>query len=141
MYGQIEEIGAGNALLIVMQLAFAGIVVIMLDEMLEKGYGLGSGISLFIACNICENIIWKAFSPITIRHESETEFEGAVVALFHFLITKQNKFSALYHAFYRTNAPNINNLMATIFVFLIVIYFQVNLTTEKTPSFIFALGL
>ena len=44
----------------------AGIIVICLDEMLQKGYGLGSGISLFIATNICENIIWKAFSPYTI---------------------------------------------------------------------------
>lgn len=28
---------------------------------LQKGYGLGSGISLFIATNICESIMWKAF--------------------------------------------------------------------------------
>jgi preprotein translocase subunit SecY len=33
--------------------------------MLQKGYGLGSGISLFIATNICETIVWKAFSPTT----------------------------------------------------------------------------
>ena len=46
-----------------MQLFFAGIIVICLDELLQNGYGLGSGISLFIATNICENIIWKAFSP------------------------------------------------------------------------------
>ena len=45
------------------QLFFAGIIVICLDELLQNGYGLGSGISLFIATNICENIIWKAFSP------------------------------------------------------------------------------
>ena len=48
----------------------AGIIVICLDEMLQKGYGLGSGISLFIATNICENIIWKAFSPYTISGPS-----------------------------------------------------------------------
>ena len=41
------------------QLFFAGIIVICLDELLQKGYGLGSGISLFIATNICESIIWK----------------------------------------------------------------------------------
>jgi preprotein translocase subunit SecY len=46
-----------------LQLFFAGILVICLDELLQKGYGLGSGISLFIATNICESIIWKAFSP------------------------------------------------------------------------------
>lgn len=56
--------------------------------MLSKGYGLGSGISLFIATNICETIVWKAFSPITTRTEYGTEYEGAVVALFHSLITR-----------------------------------------------------
>jgi protein transport protein SEC61 subunit alpha len=37
--------------LIVAQLLMAGIVVIMLDELLKKGYGLGAGISLFIVAN------------------------------------------------------------------------------------------
>lgn len=41
--------------------------MLLLDELLQKGYGLGSGISLFIATNICETIVWKAFSPTTIN--------------------------------------------------------------------------
>ena len=52
-YGNIEQIGAGNAILIVIQLTASGFIVILLDEMLQKGYGLGSGISLFIAVNVC----------------------------------------------------------------------------------------
>ncbi|KDO20240.1 hypothetical protein SPRG_21424 [Saprolegnia parasitica CBS 223.65] len=82
-------IGAGNAILIIIQLFFAGILVIILDEMLQKGYGLGSGISLFIATNICESIM-----------------------------------RALKEAFYRQNLPNVTNLLATILVFIVVIYFQ-----------------
>jgi len=124
MYGDVSKLGPGNALLIILQLTFAGIVVIMLDELLQKGYGLGSGISLFIATNICENILWKALSPITIRTEAGTEFEGAIVALVHLLITKPNKISALHHAFYRAGSPNLNSLLSTVLVFLIVIYFQ-----------------
>ena len=125
MYGDIATIGAGNAILIILQLTFAGIVVIMLDDMMQKGFGLGSGISLFIATNICENILWRALSPITIRTDSGTEFEGALISLIHQLITKPNKLNALHQAFYRTSSPNFNNLLATILVFLIVIYFQV----------------
>jgi preprotein translocase subunit SecY len=45
----------------------AGLIVLLLDELLQKGYGLGSGISLFIATNICETIVWKAFSPATVN--------------------------------------------------------------------------
>lgn len=52
MYGSVGQLGVGNAILIILQLIFAGIIVICLDELLQKGYGLGSGISLFIATNM-----------------------------------------------------------------------------------------
>merc|ERR1711924_513426 len=124
MYGDVKDLGAGNAILIIMQLFFAGVIVIVLDELLQKGYGLGSGISLFIAVNICESIVWKAFSPTTVNTGKGTEFEGAVIALFHLLITRSDKVMALKEAFYRPHAPNLTNLLATILVFFIVIYFQ-----------------
>lgn len=124
MYGDIADLGAGNSILIIIQLFFSGIIVIILDELLQKGYGLGSGISLFIATNICESIVWKAFSPTTINMGRGTEFEGAIIALFHLLITRTDKIKALKEAFYRTNLPNIWSLLATIFVFIVVIYFQ-----------------
>jgi len=63
LYGPPSELGAGIVCLLIIQLVVAGMVVILLDELLQKGYGLGSGISLFIATNICESIMWKAFSP------------------------------------------------------------------------------
>lgn len=53
-----------------------------------------------------------------------TEFEGAIIALFHLLITRNDKVRALKEAFYRQNLPNITNLLATVLVFCIVIYFQ-----------------
>jgi protein transport protein SEC61 subunit alpha len=53
-----------------------------------------------------------------------TEFEGAVIALFHLLATRNDKVRALKEAFYRTNLPNLTNLLATVLVFAIVIYFQ-----------------
>merc|ERR1719444_729282 len=124
MYGEISDLGAGNAILIIVQLFVAGMLVIVLDELLQKGYGLGSGISLFIATNICENIIWKAFTPTTINSGRGTEFEGAIIALFHMLITKNDKFRAIREALYRQNLPNLTNLLATVFVFVVVIYFQ-----------------
>merc|ERR1712028_246772 len=124
MYGEIAELGAGNAILIIVQLFIDGIIVIILDELLQKGYGLGSGISLFIATNICESIVWKAFSPTTMNTGKGTEFEGAVVAFFHLLLTRTDKVKALKEAFYRTNLPNLTNLLATVLVFMVVIYFQ-----------------
>merc|ERR1719434_164898 len=124
MYGNVNEIGYVNSILIILQLFFAGIVVLLLDELMQKGYGLGSGISLFIATNICESIIWKSFSPTTMNTGKGTEFEGAIVATFHFLASRSDKIGALRDAFYRGTAPNLTNLVATMLVFFIVIYFQ-----------------
>merc|ERR1712151_1009671 len=135
MYGDVKDLGAGNAILLILQLFFAGVIVLTLDELLQKGYGLGSGISLFIATNICENIIWKAFSPTTMNTGKGTEFEGAVIAFFHLLITRSEKISALKEAFYRQNAPNITSLFATVLLFFVVIYFQgfrVDLAVKNT---------
>ena len=48
-----------------------------------------------------------------------------MIALFHLLATRTDKIRGLREAFYRSNLPNLTNLMATILVFGIVIYFQV----------------
>ncbi len=121
MYG---EVGIGSAIMIILQLFVAGIIVLVLDELLQKGYGLGSGISLFIVTNICETIVWKAFSPTTVSTGRGTEYEGAVIALFYLLVSKSDKIRALKEAFYRQNLPNMTNLLATVLVFFVVIYFQ-----------------
>ena len=51
-------------IIIISQLLFAGIMVILLDELLQKGWGLGSGISLFIAAGVAQQIFWNIFSVI-----------------------------------------------------------------------------
>lgn len=124
MYGPLSTIGHGNALLIVAQLTVAGVILLMLDELLQKGYGLGSGINLFIASHICETVLWAAFSTHTVTTAGGTEFEGAVWSFFHLLFTRKNKITALRLALYRQNLPNITNLMATLLIFLLCIYFQ-----------------
>jgi len=69
----------------------AGIICILLDDLLQKGYGMGHGISLFIASNVCEHIFWRSFSPITLKTDAGTEFEGSVISLVHSLFTNKNK--------------------------------------------------
>merc|ERR1712029_1097626 len=100
-----------------------GIVYVM-TGMYGDPSDIGAGVSLFIATNICETIVWKSFSPATVNTGRGTEFEGAVIALFHLLATRQDKVRALREAFYRQNLPNLMNLMATILIFGVVIYFQ-----------------
>ena len=120
MYGSINDIGAMRALLIVIQLTIASVLVNLLDEILTKGYGIGSAISLFIATNVCEELFWKSFSPTKFNEE----YEGAFVALFHYLWTKESKLEALKLAFYRDQLANLNQIIATVFIFFVVNYFQ-----------------
>ena len=124
LYGQPSDLGAGVCLLLILQLIVAALIVILLDELLQKGYGLGSGINLFIATNICESIVWKAFSPTTVNTGRGPEFEGALIALFHLPFTWNDKSRALKEAFYRERLPNVMNLIATVAVFALVIYLQ-----------------
>jgi preprotein translocase subunit SecY len=46
LYGQPSDLGAGVCLLLIIQLVAAALIVILLDELLQKGYGLGSASSL-----------------------------------------------------------------------------------------------
>ena len=123
MYGELAAIGYANAALIVLQLGCAGVLILVLDELMQN-YGLGSGVSTFIAVNICESIAWNVFSPTTVNTGKGTEFQGCIIALFHMLITKTDKVAALREAFYRQNAPNVTSLMSTVIIFFVVIYFQ-----------------
>lgn len=120
MYGEPEELGAIRVLLIVLQLVLAAAMVALLDEALNAGYGMVSGISLFIATNVCEEVLWKALSPLF----ESGEYEGVLVAFMHFIVAGPDRLGAIKKVLYRDTAPNLIGLLATILVFLVVSFFQ-----------------
>lgn len=63
-----------------------------------------------------------------------------MIALFHLLATRPDKVRALREAFYRQNLPNLMNLLATVLVFAIVIYFQVSCVNLQVIRYINNLG-
>ena len=123
-YGTLQELGVFGIVAILAQLFMAAIVVILLDEMLQNGYGIGSGISLFIATNICEQIMWRLFSFETFYYGRGTEYEGAIIAFFHLMITRKDKVRALREAMFRSHLPNLSNVFSTILVFIAVVFFE-----------------
>ncbi|CAI8016695.1 Protein transport protein Sec61 subunit alpha isoform A [Geodia barretti] len=123
MYGTPSELGIFTSLIIILQLCGAGLMVMMLNELLEK-YGMGSS-DIFIVTNICGTVFWKAFSPVTINTDGGREFEGVIIAFLHMLASHSDKFQALYKVLFRHNLPNLLNLTATVLVFATVIYLQV----------------
>ncbi|PPQ87786.1 hypothetical protein CVT25_008830 [Psilocybe cyanescens] len=67
LYGQLSDLGARVCLLPIIQLIVAALIVILLDELPQTGYGLRLCINLFVATNVCESIVWKVFSPTTVN--------------------------------------------------------------------------
>jgi protein transport protein SEC61 subunit alpha len=55
--------------LVWLQLFSAGIIVILMDETIQKGWGLGSGVSLFIMTNVAGQVMFNALNI--------TEYESA----------------------------------------------------------------
>lgn len=50
-------------LVIFVQLFIASLLVLLLDETIQKGWGIGSGVSLFILAGVCQTVAWYTFSP------------------------------------------------------------------------------
>ena len=109
MYGAIT---GPVAIIIFFQLIAAGIIIMLMDELVQKGWGLGSGISLFIMAGVAQSVVWDTFNPST----------GLLVgSLSNFLGGGQ---TALEWVFGQVNGvyPSLLGFFATIGVFLLVIY-------------------
>ena len=57
--------------MLIAQLVGASVVVMFLDELIQKGWGLGSGISLFIMAGVAQGILWSIFSPLPVPGATE----------------------------------------------------------------------
>ncbi|HOG74037.1 MAG TPA: preprotein translocase subunit SecY [Methanofastidiosum sp.] len=98
----------------ILQLALGGILILLMDEVVTK-WGFGSGISLFIAANVSQTLLWEALSfaksPI-----NPDEFIGAIPAFIKSFIAGQP-------VWVRGGIlPDITQVFFTIVVFLIVVY-------------------
>lgn len=105
------------AFILVGQLIGASIIIMLLDELVQKGWGLGSGISLFIAAGVAQQVIWSLFSPIPAG-------DGGPVGVFANIL-----YGFLHHdfsnLFFRSNQiPAIFGLLITAGVMLILVYTQ-----------------
>jgi len=105
-YGKIG-LFSPSGMIIMVQLTLGAIIVIYLDEVVSK-YGFGSGVSLFIAGGVAMTVFWQALNPAT----------GVVPNLIGTAIGNGDVISQ----FFRTNLPNAMGLLATIIIFLIVVY-------------------
>jgi preprotein translocase SecY subunit len=102
--------------ILVGQLVGSSLIVMYLDETIQKGWGLGSGISLFIMAGVAQGIMWSVFSPIPAQ--------DGPVGIVPYMIDSaiHGDFSS---AFFRSGQlPSIFGLIVTSLVLLALVYVQ-----------------
>ena len=117
--GTYGSITLQTQIVILAQLVVAGMIVMLLDELLQKGWGLGSGISLFIAGGVAQSIWWESISPM--GPMGDGKLYGAIIAFVQGIA----KGDVLLNIFYRSQGlPDMVAFFTTLVVFAIMIYFN-----------------
>jgi len=122
-------LGLSSSIIVFIQLLVAGLVLMLLDEMVQKGWGIGSGISLFILAGVAQRIMWSSFSPW--GPMGDGKHSGAFIALGETIFNGESLMNAFFRygtdaegARYLTNDPTMLGFITTVVVFVIVIYME-----------------
>jgi preprotein translocase subunit SecY len=99
-----------SPLILVGQIVLGGLFIILMDEIITK-YGFGSGVSLFIAAGVSQQIFIQLFSPYPFDNPA-----GMIPIIFLTLFNPQTSIDALYFP--------IARIIATLTVFFFVVYVQ-----------------
>lgn len=106
-----------SPLILIFQLFLGGLMVIYMDEVINK-WGFGSGISLFIVAGVASQIIIRIFSPLSLggvwAFGSGQPPVGALLVLITSLINQDPKGALLAFA----------GIAATIIIFVVAVYAQ-----------------
>ena len=123
-YGSLRP---GQAFIVFLQLVIAGIFIILLDEIVSKGYGIGSGISLFILGGVAQRIMFSLFS---ISPVGDGYAYGFIPALIQAL-----QRGRLNDVIVRRGWPDLVGLITTIFIASMIIYLEsltIDIPAEST---------
>jgi preprotein translocase SecY subunit len=112
MYGSLT---VPVMLAILLQLIFAGIIVMLLDELVQKGWGIGSGISLFIMAGVAQTVFWAMFSPTNgLFVGSLSQLLAKGITTFEWIVGSTESFVPY----------TLIGFISTVAVFLVIIYVQ-----------------
>jgi preprotein translocase SecY subunit len=114
VYGRLDPM---TSALIFIQLLLAGIMVILLDELIQKGWGLGSGISLFIAAGVCQQMFWQCVSPLP---AGDGFLFGALLA-FGQSIAAGDVTASIFRG---GSLPDMVGFISTIIIFVVIVYLE-----------------
>ncbi|RAP52390.1 MAG: preprotein translocase subunit SecY [Methanosphaera sp. SHI613] len=105
--GSLPPISGDYTIILIIQMVLGGIIIIYLDEVVSK-WGFGSGIGLFIAAGVSQQILVGALNFLPATGSSVPA--GRIPNFIYSLMTGQPQFNLLIP------------VIATIIVFLVVVY-------------------
>ena len=115
--GMLGQLGPSTQLIVFVQLIAATMLIVFMDELVQRGWGLGSGVSLFIAAGVAEAIFTNLFSPIMLP---DHYYQGIVLALFQAAANG----GTFHEILYRGRFPDIIGLVGTISILFLIIYLE-----------------
>ena len=119
--GALGVLGQSQALVVFVQLVIASLIVLLLDELIQKGWGIGSGVSLFILAGVCQTILWYTFSPIPFQISTGvSEYFGFIPAMISSFFTNTVS-SILVREF---QYPSLLTFALTIVMVLVLVYIE-----------------
>lgn len=117
-YLRFIEASIGVVVITYLQLVIATILVMLMDEMIQKGWGIGSGISLFIAAGVARTIFISLFSPVMIKFDVGAEPFGLIPLIFSKLFSGD-----LSRVFVREGSyPSLLSFLMTLATIFIILY-------------------
>jgi preprotein translocase SecY subunit len=121
--GALGTLESTQAIVIFFQLFGASVIILLLDEMIQKGWGIGSGISLFILAGVAQTLWWDSFSPYPVSPS-----QGAPQQIYGFipaLISSMSSGAGVSSVFLRTsNFPSAFTFVMTAAVILFITYIE-----------------
>jgi len=103
------------------QLFVASLMVLLLDEMIQKGWGIGSGVSLFILAGVYQTVLWYTFSPLSIQVTATTsEIFGFIPALISSFFTGSLQDIVVRGFKY----PSLLTFVLTVMMLLVLVYIE-----------------
>ncbi len=120
LFGNIQPT---QSIIVFLQLLTAGVILMLLDEMIQKGWGIGSGISLFILAGVAQRIVSDCFSVIPVGGgDGDTwRYNGIISAIIQAAVRGDPLNPLITNP---SGYPDIIGLFTTMGVFLFVIYTQ-----------------
>jgi preprotein translocase SecY subunit len=122
--GALGTLQSTQSIIIFFQLFGASVIILLLDEMIQKGWGLGSGISLFILGGVAQTLWWDTLSPypVTASQGAPSVIYGFIPALLASLFPGGGGVAS---TFIRANEfPSMFTFVMTVAVILFITYIE-----------------